>query len=346
VKVEGEKITGIEQKDIHVHTTFMGGGFGRRSEMDYVKQAIEIAKEVEGQAVKMTWTREEDMTHDVYRPAAIARFRGAVVDGLPSAFDLSLSTFSVTASQMARIGMSVPGPDVSIVQSAWDQPYTIPNYRVTGYRVPAMLPVGYWRSVGASQNGFFHESIMDELAHAAGRDPLEFRLALISHQPSRKVIEAAAEMSGWGSTLPQGHGRGIAFVLSFGVPVAEVVEVAETENGIHIVNVWVAADVGIALDPGNVEAQLQSAVNFGLAAAMQGEITFEDGKAQQSNFHNYDAIRMDKAPPITVRVLENGTKIRGVGEPGTPPAAPALANAIFAATGRRIRQLPLSKHGL
>ena len=344
ITVEGETITGLGPDDIHVHTTLMGGGFGRRVEMDVIKQAIEVAREMQGTPVKLTWTREEDTTHDVYRPAAIARFRGAVAEGKPSAFDLELSTLSVAESQMGRIGMTVPGPDLSIVQSAWEQPYAIPNYRVTGFRVPAMLPVGFWRSVGGSQNGFFHESIIDELAHAAGTDPLDMRLSLIDHEPSRKVVEAAAEMAGWGTPLPAGHGRGIAFVLSFGVPVAEIIEVADTDAGIRIVNAWVAADVGIALDPRNIEAQLQSGVNFGLAAAMQGEITFDDGMVQQTNFHNYDSIRINQSPPIAVRVLENGSKIRGVGEPGTPPAAPALANAIFAATGKRIRELPLNKH--
>ena len=284
------------------------------------------------------------MTHDVYRPAAIARFRGAVADGLPSAFDLELSTLSVMESQMGRFGYPVGGPDLTIVQSAWEQPYAIPNYRVTGYRVPAGLPVGFRRSVGGSQNGFFHESIIDELAYSAGADPLDMRLSIIDHDPSRKVIEAVAEMSGWGTPLAEGHGRGIAFGYSFGVPTAEVVEVADTGNGIEIVKVWVAADVGIALDPRNVEAQLQSGVMFGLAAAMEGEITIEDGMVQQTNFHNYNSIRIGQAPPIDVRILENGEKIRGVGEPGTPPVAPALANAIFAATGNRIRELPLNKH--
>lgn len=344
VTKEGVAITGLDEENVHVHTPFMGGGFGRRAEMDFIKQAIEVAKAMEGTPVKLTWTREEDMTHDQYRPAAVARFRGAVVDGLPSAFDLKLATLSVIASQMGRIGIPAAGPDISIVQSAWDQPYSIPNYRVTGYRTPAMIPVTSWRSVGASQNGFFHESIVDELAQAARRDPLEMRLELMTHEPSRNVLEAVAEMSGWGNPLPDGHGRGVAFVLSFGVPVAEVIEVADTAKGIKIVNAWAAVDVGTALDPRNIEAQVQSGINFGLAAAIMGEITVDDGKVRQSNFHNYDSIRINQAPPIVVKVLENGDKIRGIGEPGLPPAAPALANAIFAATGQRIRELPLNKH--
>jgi isoquinoline 1-oxidoreductase beta subunit len=341
---DGADITDLDRENVHVHTPFMGGGFGRRSEMDIVKQAVEVAQAMQGTPVKVAWTREEDMTHDFYRPGAVARFRGAVSNGAPSAFDLKLSTLSVVESQTGRIGLSLPGPDVSIVQSAWDQPFDIENYRVTGYRTPAMLPVSSWRSVGASQNGFFHECIMDELAHAAGSDPLDMRLSMVNHGPSRKVLEAVAELSDWGAPLPAGHGKGIAFVLSFGVPTAEVVEVANTDRGIRIVSVWAAADVGVALDPRNLEAQMQGAINFGLAAAMSGEVTVSDGKVQQTNFHNYPSMRIDQAPAITVRILENGEKIRGIGEPGLPPAAPALTNAIFAATGRRIRELPLNKH--
>jgi isoquinoline 1-oxidoreductase beta subunit len=337
-------VTNLDIDNVHIHTPFMGGGFGRRAEVDIVKQAVEVAQAMEGTPVKVTWTREEDITHDFYRPGAIARFRGAVANGAPSAFDLKLSTLSVIESQFGRIGMNLPGPDISIVQSAWDQPYGIENYRVTGYRTPAMLPVSSWRSVGASQNGFFHECVMDELAHSAGSDPLDMRLKLVNHDPSRKVLEAVAELSNWGAPLPEGHGKGIAFVLSFGVPVAEVVEVANTDRGIRIVNVWAVADVGIALDPRNVEAQVQGAINFGLTAAMTGEVTVRDGKVEQTNFHNYPSMRINQAPAITVRILENGEKIRGIGEPGLPPAAPALTNAIFAATGQRIRELPLNRH--
>jgi isoquinoline 1-oxidoreductase beta subunit len=274
----------------------------------------------------------------------MARFRARVADHGPLAFDLALAAPSAIESQLSRIGMSIPGPDVSIVQAAWDQPYAIPNYRVTGYRPPVMAPLSSWRSVGASQNGFFHESAIDEIAHAAGTDPLAMRLRLITHEPSRKVLEAVATMSDWESELPAGHGRGVAFVLSFGVPVAEVVEVADTANGIRIVHVWAAVDVGTALDPRNIEAQVQSAVIFGLSAATTGEITIKDGRVEQSNFHNYDAMRMPQTPTIDVKILENGSKIRGIGEPGLPPAAPALANAIFAATGQRILELPINNH--
>lgn len=341
---ESAKITNLNIQNVHVHTTLMGGGFGRRSEMDFIKLAVQVAKSMPGIPVSTTWSREEDMSHDTYRPAAIARLKAAVADGAVTALDLKISSPSVTASAMRRIGIPTAGPDVAIVQAAWDQPYAIPNYRVTGFRAPEMLPISFWRSVGASQNGFFHESAIDELAHAAGADPLEMRLSLMNDDTSRKVLETVAQMSNWGSELPPGVGRGIAFVMSFGVPVAEVVEVVDTPLGIKLLKVYTAVDIGTALDPRNVEAQVQSGVNFGLAAAIMGEISVANGTVEQSNFHNYDAIRMRQAPAIEVQILENGAKIRGIGEPATPPAAPALANAIFAATGKRIRELPLNKH--
>lgn len=343
VLVEAEKITGLPQDAIEVMTPVMGGGFGRRAEMDFVRQAIHVAKAMAGRPVLLTWTREEDMTHDSYRPMAMARLRGAVDGGKVKALDIQIASPAVLTSQAGRLGYALPGPDVSIVQAAWDQPYTFPAYRTTGYRVPAGVPVGSWRSVGASQNAFFHESAVDELAYLAGVDPLEFRLAQISHPASRKVLEAVAEASGWGNALAAGRARGVAFCISFGVPVAEVIEVADTPQGLRMTGAWAAVDVGIALDPSIIEAQVQGAMVYGLSAAINGEITFADGRAEQQNFPDYEPLRLPQCPPITVKILENGTKIRGIGEPGTPPAAPALANAIFALNGQRLRSLPLGK---
>ncbi|MCP5266111.1 MAG: xanthine dehydrogenase family protein molybdopterin-binding subunit [Burkholderiaceae bacterium] len=343
-RADAARIADIDQSRVRIHTTMMGGGFGRRAEMDFVKYAVHVAKAMPGTPVQLTWSREEDTAHDFYRPMAVARLRATVGEGGPAALDLSVACQSVMSSQMGRIGMAMPGPDLTIVQGAWDQPYRIPNYRVTGYRVPEMLPVSSWRSVGNSQNGFFHECSIDEIAHATGRDPLKMRLDLIDHVPSRKVIEAVAEMSDWGGELPPGHARGMAFVLSFGVPTAEVIEVAVVDGRIRLVKAHAAADVGVALDPRNLEAQVQSGMVFGLTAAIQGAITVKGGRVEQSNFHDYGLMRLAQCPPIAVRILENGSRIRGIGEPGTPPAAPALANAIFAATGKRIRALPLSRH--
>lgn len=343
VQANMAKLTGLDADNIHVHVLMSGGSFGRRLEDDYVAQAVEIALQLRDTPIKMIWQREEDFTHDFSRPLGIARGRGAVKSGALDAFDLSIAAPSVAESSLARLGQPAIGPDVAIVAGAWDQPFAIPNYRVTGYRTPAMVPISSWRSVGASGNGFLHESFMDEMCHAAGVDPLEERLRLCWHAPSRKVLEAVGEMSDWGSDLGPNRGRGLAFTLAFGVPVAQVVEVTNTDRGIRIDKVFVAADVGRVLDPVNFEAQVQGGVIFGLGHAMNCEMTYVDGAAQQDNYHAYEGMRLYQTPEIMVRGLENGDKIRGIGEPGVPPAAPALANAIFAATGQRIRELPLSK---
>lgn len=339
----GAGIAGIEQEAVEVETPFLGGGFGRRAELDFVAQAIHVAKALAPTPVLLTWTREQDTTHNVYRPAAMARAKGRIEDGRLVALDLGLACPSVVASQMGRLGFPVAGPDGSIVQGAWEQPYALAHFRVTGYRAPDSVPLGFWRSVGASQNAFFVESAIDELAHAAGADPLAFRLAHIGHGPSRAVLEAVRDMSGWGTALPPGRARGVAFCLSFGVPTAEVIEVAEEGGRIRLTGAWAAVDVGIALDPANIEAQVSGGMIYGLSAAMTGRITIAEGRVEQANFPDFDPLRLAQCPPIAVRVLETAPHIRGVGEPGTPPAAPALANAIFALTGERHRRLPLAE---
>jgi isoquinoline 1-oxidoreductase subunit beta len=337
-------ITGLRAENIHLHAQMSGGSFGRRLEDDYVGQAIELAKAFQGRPIKMTWTREEDMTHDFPRPLGMARARGAVKDGKVDAYDLSIAYPSVTASQFGRQNLPIPGPDVAIVAGAWDQPFKIPNYRVTGYRVPELVPVSSWRSVGASGNGFLHDCFLDELIHAAGADPLKERVRLCWHEPSRKVLEAVGEMSSWGSDLGKDRGRGVAFTLSFGVPTAEVVEVTNTARGIRIDKVFVAVEVGRVLDPENFDNQVQGGVIWGLGHAMNAELTYADGIAQQTNYHAFEGMRLYQTPLIEVRALTNTNEVRGIGEPSVPPAAPALANAIFAATGKRIRELPLNKH--
>ena len=342
------KVSGVAEENIFLHAQISGGSFGRRLEDDYVRQAVEVAKAHQGVPIKMTWTREEDMTHDFPRPLATARMQGVATKGQVLAYDLSIAAPSVTASQSGRLGLPAIGPDVAIVAGAWDQPFAIPNYRVTGYRVPEMVPVSSWRSVGASGNGFLHESFLDELIFAAGADPLAERLRLCTHEPSKRVLQTVGELSDWGKPMPASldgkRGRGLAFTLSFGVPVAEVVEVTATAKGIRIDKVFVVIEVGKVIDPVNLESQIQGGVIWGLGHAANAEITYADGIAQQTNFHNFDGLRLYQTPHIVVRALASGGEIKGIGEPCVPPAAPALANAIFAATGQRIRELPLRKH--
>lgn len=334
---------GIDESNVTLHNLIAGGSFGRRLEDDYVRQAVQLAVAHQGVPIKMTWTREEDFTHDFPRTLAMGRARGTVKDGRVESFDLSIAAPGTTKSQTSRINLSAPGPDISIVAGAWDQPYAIPHYRVTGYRAPEMVPVSSWRSVGASINGFLHESFLDELIHAAGADPLRERIRLCTHEPSRRVLEMAGELSNWGTALGEGRGRGVALTISFGVPVAEVVEVSNTTAGITIDRVVVVADVGRVLDPINFENQVQGGVIWGLGHAMHAELTYADGMVQQTNFHLFESMRMKQVPEIVVQTIDAGSAVRGIGEPPVPPAAPALANAIFAATGTRVRELPMRK---
>ncbi|MNU81499.1 Isoquinoline 1-oxidoreductase subunit beta [compost metagenome] len=338
------KATGLDAAQVQVHVMLMGGGFGRRLESDYVVQAAQLAMAMTGTPIKLTWRREEDMALDFYRPAAVARLRGTTTGKQSHALDVRVASLSPAESNLGRLGLPAMGPDAKIIEGAFDQPYGIANYRATAYRTPAGRPVSYARSVGNSYNGFFIESFIDELAAQAGDDPLNMRLALLTHQPSRQVLTAVASLSGWGQPLAAGRGQGVAFHLCRGVPVAQVIEITTTPRGVKIDKVFVAVDVGTALDPRNLEAQVQSGVVFGLSAALYGEISFAKGAAEQSNFHDYPVLRIQQTPQIVVQVLEGGGPIRGVGEIGVPPVAPALANAIFQVTGKRIRELPLRKH--
>lgn len=335
---------GIDPEQVEVNTPLMGGGFGRRGELDFSVYAARLARQMRGTPVQLTWSREEDMTHDFYRPGALARMRGAVKDGSAVLLDGQIASQALTPQLMSRwFGMTPAGPDTTLVDGAFNQPYGIPNYRIRGHAAELQVPIGAWRSVGASFNGFFMESFVDEMAHAAGADPLEFRLALTRQEwaPAAKVLEAVKEMSGWTGKTPDGVGRGVAMTYSFGTPVAQVIEVAEEDGLIRLRKAWIAADLGVALDPRNLEAQMFSGMAYGLSAAMFGEITFAEGAAEQGNFPDYDAIRMHTMPEVEVRILEEQSHISGAGEPGTPPAAPALANALFDLTGKRARRLPL-----
>lgn len=338
---------GIETENCFVHTTYLGGGFGRRVDIDYAIYAALVAKETDGRPVQVAWTREEDIGQDMYRPAALGRFRARLGDdGLPVAVDMRVAAPSIMGSILPRYfpSLSPIGPDKTITDGSANQPYSIANYRVGGIKAPVSIPIGFWRSVGNSFNGFFHEGFMDEIAVAGKLDPLELRRRLMTDYPTAvNVIDKVGTMSRWGETLPAGKAKGFAFTLSFGTWVAEVVQVADVGGKIRIEKVWCAADPGQVIDPAIFKAQMMSGIVYGLSSAIGEEITFADGAAQQSNFHDYGPMRMYQCPEIEVGLLETAHRMGGAGEPGTPPSIPALANAVYALTGKRIRSMPLSK---
>ncbi|WP_425045779.1 molybdopterin cofactor-binding domain-containing protein [Primorskyibacter sp. S87] len=335
---------GLDPDAVDFNVTYLGGGYGRRLEFDYAVIAAKVATAMQGTPIQVTWSREEDMRHDMFRPGAIARFKGAVRDGKALSLDGQIAAQSVIRSSLKRMmGIEGGGPDKVHVEGAYNQPYAIPNYRTRGYIAEMDLPVGSWRSVGNSFNGFFNESFIDEMAHAANQDPLDFRLELAraEWEPAAKVLETVRDMSSWTGKTSQGVGRGVAMSYSFGTPVAEVIEVIEEDGSIRISKAWIAADLGLALDPENIKAQLFGGMVYGLSAACFGEITFAGGAVEQGNFPDYDAIRMHTMPQTEVAILQVQEHMGGAGEPGTPPAAPALANALFDLTGKRPRRLPL-----
>ena len=323
-----------------------GGSFGHRLEFDYLRLAVEVANQMRGTPVKLTYTREEDFAQDFPRHLAVARGSGAVADGRVTAISLDIAGAPVMASQLARAGLPLPpGPDGQITAGAYNAPYgNVAHFRVRGFAVPNLAPTSSWRSVGASYGGFLIETLVDELIHEAGADPVAERLRMIDDPVSRGVLEACADMAGW--TGPdRGNGRfaGVALVHSFGVPCAEILEAEMTARGIRLHNVWVVADPGTVIDPVNIENQIQGGVVWGLGHAMNSELTYRDGKAEQSNYHAAEGMRFHQCPAIHARTLANNSQIRGIGEPPVPPAFPALGNAIFAATGQRLREMPFFK---
>jgi CO/xanthine dehydrogenase Mo-binding subunit len=329
------RLTGLPADAVTVHVTYLGCGWGRRSGTDFVQDAVETAMKA-GSPVQLVWTREEDMQHDFYRPAALHRLEAGIdAAGRVSALHVSIAAQPISGGR----GGAIDGPAVASIA---DSPYAIPNFSVDYMRPDLAVPVGYWRSVGPSQNTFTLESFIDEVAHAAGRDPVELRVELLSGHPRlRHVVELAAREAGWGSTLPAGRARGIACVEDKGGLVAQVAEVSVENNEIRVHRVTCAADCGRIIHPGIVEAQLSGSVIAGLAAALHGEITIRNGRVTQSNFHDYPLLRMRETPRIDVHVVASEEEPGGVGEPGVPPAAPAVANALFALTGRRLRTMPL-----
>lgn len=319
---------GFEIDDVTIHNCFMGGGFGRKSRADFAVQTAQIAAKV-GKPVKMIWSREEDVRQDYYRPAVLSRFRA----GLDARGNLL-----AWENTYVDKGEPVEAPVI---------PYAVPARDIGYVDSPTHVPFGAWRSVDHSQHGFFTESFIDEVAIAAGEDPYAYRAARLADQPRlRNVLQRAAEEAGWGRPLSEGRGRGISLQESFGSVVAQVVEVTVRDGQVEVDRVVAAVDAGIAVSPDGLAAQIESGIAYGLTAALYGEITIENGAVQQSNFHDYPALRMSASPRIETHIINSGNTIGGAGEPGTPGIAPALANAIYDAVGVRVRELPLSKTDL
>jgi CO/xanthine dehydrogenase Mo-binding subunit len=332
------QLTGLPMEAVTVHVTLMGCGLGRRSRDDFVRDAVETSMQV-GAPVQVIWTREEDMQHDFYRPALYSRLEG----GLDATGQLMAWKSRMVAPPVGG-GRGGGGnqADYSSVDGVANLPYSIPNFFVDNCRSDVPVPTGHWRSVGVSQNTFIAESFIDELAHAAGRDPFEFRYELLSQRPRiQRVLTLAAEQADWGTPLPEGWARGMALVENKGSLVAEVAEVSLRDGRVHVHRVTCAVDCGQVIHPGIVEAQMAGSIVNGLTAALYGEITLEDGRVAQSNFHDYQMLRMDEMPAVEVHIVESAGEPGAVGEPGLPPIAPAVTNALFALTGTRIRRLPI-----
>jgi len=340
--------TGLKPEAITVHTTYLGGGFGRRLESDYAVEAVEVSRAAGNVPVKVVWTREDDMRHSMYRPAsynvlsAALDANGTVIAWRHRIVGASiLQYFKIFAHLMRKDGL-----DPTSVQGAADYfPYDIPNVYVDYVNNNPGVPSGFWRSVGNSQNGFILEGFVDELAHAAGKDPYEYRRQLLAKPPAarlRAVLDLAAEKAGWGKPLPAGVHRGIAAHFAYGSYCAQVAEVSVAKDGaVKVHRVVAAIDPGWVVNPATMALQTESAIVYGLTAALYGEITVKNGRVEQSNFNDYKALRMEEMPKVEVHILQGQGDQGGGGEPGTPPIAPAVCNAIFAATGKRIRKLPI-----
>jgi isoquinoline 1-oxidoreductase beta subunit len=344
--IAAAEAAGVPPENVYVHRTQVGGGFGRRGAQDYTRQGVAIAKAMSGVPVKLLWTREEDMQHDHYRPASLVRLRaGLDAAGHPVAWYSRVSAPSILAS-LLELPLK-DGIDRQAVAAFADQPYAIPNLRVEYTQRHPHVPVGFWRSVGHSQNPFVRESFIDELAHAAGQDALAYRrLILPSSAKELAIFQATAEAAGWGSAPPPGVHRGIAVSEAYGSYTAAVAELSVSDkNLVDIRRLVLGIDCGHVVNPDNVVAQMQGSAAFMLSAMFWGEITIKDGRVAQSNFHDHRLMRLREMPQVEVLIAPSGGFWGGVGEPGQAAIAPAVANAIFAATGRRIRSLPLKNHG-
>jgi isoquinoline 1-oxidoreductase beta subunit len=339
------QLLGTTPDKVQIHTTFLGGGFGRRGNphSDFVLEAVQVAKQA-GVPVKVVWTREDDIRGGHYRPAYAHRVRvGVGSDGMPAAWDHVVAGQSILKGTPFERFAIKNGIDGTSVEGLADSPYLAktPARRVSLHTTDTPVPVQWWRSVGNTHTAFALESMIDELAHAAKRDPLDYRLALLAHSPRHaNALAVAAEMAGWKAPPPAGRARGLAIHESFGSIVAQVAEVSIDAGAIRVRAVSCAIDCGVAVNPLGIEAQVQSSIVYGLSAALHGKLTMAGGKVVESNFHDYPPLRMFEMPHVDVRVVASGAEMGGIGEPATAPIAPAVANAVFALTGRRLRVLP------
>ena len=354
------KVTGLPKAKVHVHNHLLGGGFGRRLEVDFITRAVQVAKQVTG-PVQVLWSREEDIQHDMYRPYYYDRIAaGLDAQGKPIAWTHRVTGSSIIARVSSELfpknlrviralGLgsviaTMKGLDTDAVEGAAEPPYALPNIRVEYVRQePPGVPTAFWRGVGPTRSIFVVESFMDELAAAAKRDPFEYRRALLDGSPRAKaVLELAADRAGWGGKLPAGSGRGIALLHAFGSYIAQVAEVAVSKQGdVRVRRVVCAVDCGTVVNPDIVKAQMESGIVFGITGALWGEVTIKNGRVEQHDFSDYRVLRMSETPAIEVHLVKSAEAPGGVGEPGTSAVMPAVTNAVFAATGRRIRKLPV-----
>jgi isoquinoline 1-oxidoreductase beta subunit len=330
---------GVKPEDVSLQTTFLGGGFGRRIDLDFIVQAAQIAQIV-GKPVKLVWSREDDMTHDFYRPQAVNTLAAAVgTDGKPTAMTFRLTSQSITGRVF---GLPAPVQDPLMTEAAI-APYDIAATKHDVVKHDAGLRVGYWRSVSHALNAFANESFIDELAVSAGQDPVAYRMSLLQKQPRfANVLKLATDKAGWGTPLPAGRARGVALMEGYDTYMAQVAEISLVDGAIRVHKVTVAADTGRMVNPDTVEAQIQSSVVFGLGAAVMQEITLDKGRVQQTNFHQFPIVRMHESPVIDIILVDSNEKPGGMGEPATALVAPAVANALASLTGKRLRKLPMT----
>jgi isoquinoline 1-oxidoreductase beta subunit len=342
------KLTGLSREQVRIHNHLLGGGFGRRLEYDGTVRAVQIAQHVSG-PVQVIWTREEDIQHDMYRPYYYDRISaGLNAQGKPVGWMHRIASSSIIARY--NPAWFKDGLDNDAVESSANLAYSLGATHVDWVRhePPQGIRTAFWRGVGVTRGTFVVESFIDELAASARADPLAYRLALLDKSPrGRAVLQLAAERSGWGKALPAGQGRGIALCTGFGSFVAQVVQVSVAREGfVHPTHVWCVVDCGVQVNPDTIRAQMQSGIIFGLSAVLYGEITIKDGRVEQTNFGDYRVLRINETPQIDVTLVQSGEAPGGIGEPGTSCVMPALTNAVFAATGKRVRKLPVDSRAL